>query len=200
MLVIIASNNKHKLEEIKKILPQEIDIQSLTELGFHDDIEESGSTFEENAFIKAKVIYDHFHLPCLSDDSGLEVEALDNAPGVYSARYAGEPVDHEKNIDKLLAELGNKTNRNARFRTVLCFIDSAGQVTYFSGKVNGTITVERRGDNGFGYDPVFIPDGYSKTFAQMDASLKNSISHRANALDKFKDFIKTHDLTLGPES
>jgi XTP/dITP diphosphohydrolase len=190
MKIIFATNNIHKLDEVKAILGSEIEVQGLKEIGLNEEVEETGSTFEENARLKAQAVFHKIKVPCLSDDSGLEVEALGNAPGVYSARFAGEPVDHEKNIDKLLKSLNEMNNRKARFRTVLCYIDAEGKEEFFTGTVEGYITHEQRGEKGFGYDPVFIPNGYDKTFAQMSSSEKNSISHRARALEKFKQYIE----------
>jgi XTP/dITP diphosphohydrolase len=190
MIIILATNNKHKVDEVKAILQNTAELKTLDELGFQDEIEESGKTFEENARIKARVIFSRYGLPCLSDDSGLEVEALNNEPGVYSARFSGLPVDHERNIDMLLEKLQGIQNRKAQFRTVLCYIDPGGKEFFFEGKVEGHIATERKGSSGFGYDPVFIPDGFDLTFAEMTAQEKNAISHRGRALAEFKNFMK----------
>ena len=189
MNLIFATHNRHKLEEVKSILGNKYEIAGLTAMNFHEEILETGTTFEENAVLKAKAIFEKLHIPCFSDDRGLEVEALGNAPGVFSARYSGEPTNHERNIDKLLQALDNHQNRKARFRTVICYIDINGIEHFFSGIVNGHIIHERRGAKGFGYDPVFIPDGYEKTFAEMQPEEKNNISHRASAMEEFTKFL-----------
>lgn len=189
MEIIIASSNIHKLHEIRKILPKSCIIFSMSEAGINDEIEETGSTFHENALIKAQHIYSLTNKNSLADDSGLEVYSLNNEPGVYSARYAGEPSNAENNIDKLLLNLTGIEQRMARFVTVLCFFSKQGSVNYFEGEVKGNITTEKKGGNGFGYDPVFIPDGYTKTFAEMTDEEKNNISHRANALRNFEAFL-----------
>jgi len=190
MEIILASSNNHKLQEIRKILPKSCILLPMKEVGISDDIEETGSTFHENALIKAQHIYDLTNKSSLADDSGLEVYYLNNEPGVFSARYAGEPSNTENNIDKLLFNLTGIEKRMARFVTVLCFFSEKGSINYFEGEVKGKITFERKGTNGFGYDPVFIPDGYTKTFAEMTDEEKNSTSHRAVALRKFKAFLK----------
>ena len=184
MEIVFATNNHHKLEEVRQILGNNFKLLTLQDIDFNEEIEETESTFEGNALLKAQIIYEKFKLPCFSDDSGLEVEALDNAPGVYSARYAGDHGNHEKNMDKLLRELDDKTNRKARFRTILCYINTDGKVNYFNGIINGVIAHERRGMRGFGYDPVFIPDGYELSFAEMTPGEKNKISHRALAVQE----------------
>ncbi len=189
MDLILATNNNHKIEEVKALLPVIYKLLSLKDIGCNEDIEETADTFEGNALLKARYLYEKYHLPCFSDDSGLEVMELNWAPGVFSARYAGEHGNHEKNMDKLLQSLDGKTNRAARFRTVLCYIDTNGNETYFNGIINGTITHEKRGSGGFGYDPLFIPDGYQKTFAEMNPEEKNLISHRALAVKEFAAFL-----------
>ncbi len=189
MDLIFATNNNHKIEEVKALLPVIYKLLSLKDIGCNEDIEETADTFEGNALLKARYLYEKYHLPCFSDDSGLEVMELNWAPGVFSARYAGEHGNHEKNMDKLLQSLDGKTNRAARFRTVLCYIDTNGNETYFNGIINGTITHEKRGSGGFGYDPLFIPDGYQKTFAEMNPEEKNLISHRALAVKEFAAFL-----------
>lgn len=162
----------------------------MKEVGITADIAETGNTFHENAFIKAQYIYNLKNKSVLADDSGLEVTALNNEPGVYSSRYAGEPSDSIKNTDKLLNKLKGIAERSARFVTVLCYVSPNG-VVYFEGSVEGNITTEKRGTNGFGYDPVFIPNGFDRTFAEMTFSEKNKISHRAKALKKFGLFLET---------
>lgn len=187
--LVFATNNKHKLEEIRAILGSKIDILSLDDINCHEDIPETADTLEGNAQIKAKFVYDHYHLDCFADDTGLEVEALNGAPGVFSARYAGgEGHDSEANMKKLLSEMQDKTNRKARFRTVIAFIEQ-GEIRLFEGIVNGCITEEKHGDSGFGYDPIFRPDGFSETFAEMGNEAKNQISHRANAVKKLCEYL-----------
>lgn len=187
--LVFATNNKHKLEEIRAILGSKIDILSLDDINCHEDIPETADTLEGNAQIKAQFVYDHYHLDCFADDTGLEVEALNGAPGVFSARYAGgEGHDSEANMKKLLSEMQNKTNRKARFRTVIAFIEQ-GEIRLFEGIVNGCITEEKHGDSGFGYDPIFRPDGFSETFAEMGNEAKNQISHRANAVKKLCEYL-----------
>jgi len=188
--LVFATNNQHKLEEVKSILGDSFQLMSMQDIGFNDDVEETESTFEGNAYLKAKAIFDQFKLPCFSDDSGLEVEILNNAPGVYSARYAGEHGNHDKNMDKLLTELLLKENRNARFRTVICYIDGNGLTSYFNGIITGQIANERHGEKGFGYDPIFKPDGFNITFAEMDAAEKNIISHRAIAVKELFNYLQ----------
>ncbi len=187
--LIIASNNKHKIEEIKSILGNRFDLLSMEEIGFYDDIIEDGNTFEENALIKARTIHHKFNCNCFADDSGLVIPSLNNEPGIYSARYAGEPVNHEKNIDKVLLKLQGKTNREAKFISVIALIID-GVEYLFRGEVNGRIRHERVGKNGFGYDPIFEPEGYQITFAEMNDLQKNEISHRARALDQMEKYLQ----------
>jgi len=188
--LIFATNNKHKLTEIQAITQNNILIRSLNEIGCTEDIPETADTLEGNALLKAEYIYNTYKKNCFADDTGLEVEALDGRPGVYSARFAGSAHDFEANIDKVLHELEGFVNRKARFRTVIALIID-GSVQYFEGIVDGVIIAKRRGIKGFGYDPVFLPDGYSDTFAEMPLSEKNKISHRAKAVNKLVDFLKT---------
>lgn len=183
--LVVASNNKHKIEEIKYILADRFDLVSMEEIGFTEDIIEDADTFIDNAFIKARTIHQKFNCNCFADDSGLMIEALNNEPGVYSARYAGEPVDHQKNIDKVLQKMQNIENRNAKFVTVIALILD-GEEYHFEGEVLGTIRRERSGTKGFGYDPIFEPIGYNITFAEMTEEQKNAISHRARALAKME--------------
>jgi XTP/dITP diphosphohydrolase len=199
MKIVFATNNKHKLEEIRSILGDSIEVLSLNDIGCDVDIPETGTTLEENALQKAQYVYDHYHIDCFADDTGLEVDALNGAPGVYSARYAGDGHDSEANMSKLLHELEGKKNRHARFRTVIALIQkrnvcpcgctSIQQVHYFEGIVEGEIIRERKGTTGFGYDPIFQPDGYDKTFAELGSEIKNHISHRARATAKLCEFI-----------
>ena len=209
MKIVFATNNEHKLSEIRAILGPSFDVVSLADIGCHEDIPETGQTLEENALMKAEYIYNKYHLSCFADDTGLEVEALNGAPGVYSARYAaivpaGEPAgpshDSEANMARLLRELANNNNRKARFRTVIALIEkkdvcpcgctSIKVVHKFEGIVNGEITREKSGAEGFGYDPIFRPDGYDKTFAELGLDIKNQISHRARAVAKLAEFLE----------
>ncbi len=183
--LVIASNNKHKIEEIKAIIGNRFDLLSMNDIGFHEDIVEDADTFIGNALIKARTIYNKFQLNCFADDSGLIVESLNNEPGVYSARYAGEPTNHENNINKVLDKLKGIENRKAKFVSVIALIID-GQEFLFEGEVEGTIRKEKKGSNGFGYDPIFEPKGYQVTFAEMSEVEKNNISHRAKALAKME--------------
>ena len=202
MKIVFATNNEHKLSEVRGILGNEMEVLSLKDIGCDVDIPETGTTLEENALQKAQYVYDHYHIDCFADDTGLEVDALDGAPGVYSARYAGEGHDSEANMTKLLKELGENNNRKARFRTVIALIQkknvcpcgctSIKEVHQFEGIVNGEIIHERRGGEGFGYDPIFQPDGYDQTFAELGMDIKNHISHRARAVAKLAEFLKNN--------
>lgn len=192
MKIVFATNNSHKLSEIRQILGYNIEVLSLSDIGCHDDIPETAQTLEGNALQKAQYVYDHYHISCFADDTGLEVDALGGAPGIYSARYAGEAHDSEANMSKLLAELGENNNRKARFRTVIALLLIDGENTnthLFEGMAPGTIIRERRGSEGFGYDPIFQPEGYDATFAQLGPDIKNKISHRAKAVEKLADFL-----------
>lgn len=189
MKFVLASANPHKVSEIRKILGDSSELLTPNDLGETREIPEDGSTLTENALQKAHFMYEAYGHPSIADDSGLEVEALNNEPGVYSARYAGEQKNSDDNIDLLLKNLAGHTNRKARFRTVIAYVGPKGEYT-FEGTVEGTILTERHGTGGFGYDPVFLPDGYDKTFAEMTAAEKNAISHRARALEKFAAFLK----------
>ncbi|MBK7806170.1 MAG: RdgB/HAM1 family non-canonical purine NTP pyrophosphatase [Saprospiraceae bacterium] len=186
--LIFATNNLHKLEEIRLILP-DFRILGLKDIGLYQEIAETGATLEENALIKASYLYDKTGLPSLSEDTGLEVFCLNLAPGVHTARYAGDSKNPALNMDKLLREMLGKEDRKARFRTVIAYVTNDG-VQYFEGLVNGEIATLKSGNKGFGYDPIFIPDGHEKTFADLDANIKNKISHRANAVNKLIDFLK----------
>ncbi len=187
--LIFATNNKHKLEEVSHILHDKYKLISLSELGYTDDIPETEPTLEGNASLKAWHIYNKYNSDCFADDTGLEVDALNGAPGVYSARYAGETHDFDLNTSKLLENLKGETNRQARFRTVVSLIIN-GKEYRFEGILEGRIINEKRGIHGFGYDPVFIPDGYAQTIAELPPDLKNKISHRALAMQKMADFLK----------
>lgn len=187
--LVFATNNAHKLEEIRAILGDKVEILSLNDINCHADIPETADTLQGNAALKAQYIYENYGLDCFADDTGLEVEALNGAPGIYSARYAGgEGHDSEANMKKLLSEMQDKENRRARFRTVICLIEG-GKEHFFEGIVNGSIIRERKGGAGFGYDPVFMPDGYSETFAEMGNDEKNKISHRARAVQKLCEYL-----------
>jgi XTP/dITP diphosphohydrolase len=188
--LVFATNNLHKLEEVAAKIEGRIKILSLDDIGCHDDIAETGATFRENASIKSNYIYDKYHLNCFGDDSGLQVDALDGEPGVYSARYAGKHGNHEANIDKILANLEGVDNRKARFITVISLLWD-GKEYFFEGTVEGSIRHERSGEKGFGYDPIFQPDGYTVTFAEMSLDEKNRISHRARAVEKLVAFLGT---------
>lgn len=196
MKLVFATNNKHKLSEIRSILRNKVEILSLNDINCDVDIPETADTLEGNALIKAKYIYDHYKMSCFADDTGLEVDALDGEPGVFSARYGGgEGHDSEANMTKLLSKLGQNNNRHAQFRTVIALIecDDKGEnqiIHQFEGIVKGTITHERKGGAGFGYDPIFIPDGYQETFAELGDDIKNKISHRARAVSKLAEYFK----------
>ena len=191
MKLVLASNNKHKLEEMRAILGNDIEILSLSDINCHDEIPEEQDTIEGNAMQKAHYIHDKFGVDCFADDTGLEEECLGGEPGVYSARYAGEHPTFADNIAKLLANMDGKENRKARFRTAIALILN-GEEHIFEGEVNGQIIKEYRGHNGFGYDPVFLPDGYSQTFAELPAEIKNKISHRGNAAKKLAEFLNNY--------
>ncbi|MGZ3873990.1 MAG: non-canonical purine NTP diphosphatase [Mucilaginibacter sp.] len=186
--LVFATNNAHKLQEVAAKIKGEITLLSLEDIGCADDIAETGTTFRENASIKSRYVYNTYRLDCFGDDSGLEIDALNGEPGVYSARYAGRHGDHDANMDKVLAKLGAAENRKARFRTVISLI-WRGREHFFEGTVEGTIRHERAGSAGFGYDPIFQPDGYYITFAEMSLEEKNSISHRARAMEKLVAFL-----------
>lgn len=187
--LVFATNNQHKLEEVRAVLADKLEIVSLNELGCFDDIPETADTLEGNALIKAQYIYEKFGLDCFADDTGLEVDALGGEPGVYSARYAGEDSNAQNNMHKLLKNLGENSNRTAHFRTVIALIEG-DETRYFEGKINGEIAYEPRGDAGFGYDPIFIPEGYNISFAEIGAEVKNTISHRALAVGKLTEYLK----------
>lgn len=189
MEIIVATGNKHKLDEIIPLIPSSIKLLTLKDINFNDDIPENEPTLEGNALAKARFIYQLTGKNCLADDTGLEVNALNDEPGVFSARYAGEEKDSEKNMAKLLSALSGKNNRKARFRTVMALI--LNQKEYlFEGIVSGEILMEKRGEKGFGYDPIFQAEGFDKSFAEMSLDDKNKISHRALATQKVADFLK----------
>ena len=187
--LVFATNNAHKLDEVRQILGDRVEVFSLNDINCHADIPETADTLEGNARQKAEYIYKNYGMDCFADDTGLEVEVLNGAPGVYSARYAGgEGHDSEANMRKLLAELQGKSDRRAQFRTAICLIEG-GKEHLFEGVVKGCIIEERRGGSGFGYDPVFVPEGYDETFAEMGNEEKNKISHRARAVQKLCEYL-----------
>jgi XTP/dITP diphosphohydrolase len=185
-----ASNNKHKLEEISQVVGGYVDLLSLNDIKCFEELPETRDTMEGNSLQKAAYVLDHYHVPCFADDSGLEVEALKGAPGVYSARYAGDHRSNEDNIDLLLRNLYGDTNRRARFRSVITLVGLDEKPVYFEGIIPGTIIAGRRGTGGFGYDPVFVPEGHNRTFAEMSLEEKNAMSHRALAVRKLADYLK----------
>ena len=188
--LVFATNNAHKLEEVAAKIEGQIKLLSLNDINCTDDIAETGETFRENASIKSHYIYNKYKLDCFGDDSGLEIDELNGEPGVYSARYAGEHGNHDANINKVLLSLQNVVDRKARFRTVISLIWN-GDEHFFEGAIEGTIRHERAGSEGFGYDPIFQPDGYDVTFAEMSLDEKNKISHRAVAMEKLVEFLNS---------
>lgn len=189
MKIVFATNNRHKIEEVKKILPPDIKLLTLFDIGCEEDLPETGNTFEQNAAQKARYIHDKYGYDCFADDSGLEADALHGRPGVYSARYAGTNSTSTANITKLLSELNKEENRKAKFRTVIALMIGE-ETSYFEGEIKGEITLRERGSNGFGYDPVFVPEGFHVTFAEMAPELKNKISHRAVAVKGLIDYLR----------
>lgn len=189
MELVFASNNEHKVNEVRAIAGSAIILKSLNDIACFDDIPETGSTFEENAGQKSRYIFERYHCDCFADDSGLEIDALNGEPGVYSARYSGSR-DFEQNMQLVLDRLEGQKNRTARFRTVISLILN-GKEHLFEGSIEGKITLQRSGSKGFGYDPIFQPDGYEISFAEMDPAEKNRISHRAIAVEKLISFLKT---------
>ena len=190
--LVFVTNNNHKLAEAKAILNNKVEICSLKDIACFDEIAETGSTLNENAEIKANYIFERFNCDTFADDTGLEVDTLNGAPGVYSARYAGEDGNAAKNIEKLLKELKGEKNRKAQFRTVIALIEN-GKKHFFEGKIEGKIKKKQKGNGGFGYDSVFIPDGYDKTFAELAPEVKNSISHRAKAMQLLVDYFNNKE-------
>ena len=190
--IVFATNNAHKLSEVRAVLGGDYEIVTLREVGITEDIPETGATLDENASLKARYVYERTGLDCFADDTGLEVEALNGAPGVHSARYATDGHDFKANNRKLLRELEGVTNRRARFRTVISLIRD-GEEQQIEGIVSGVIATEESGSEGFGYDPLFIPDGHTVTFAEMSAEEKNAISHRGRAVAKLVEFLQTEN-------
>ena len=187
--LVFATHNENKLKEVRQMLGDKFELLSLTDIGCHDEIEETAETLEGNALIKARYVKDKFGYDVFADDTGLEVDALNGAPGVYSARYAGDGKNSEDNMSKLLKELSGKEDRSARFRTTVSLI-LGDEEHIFEGIVNGAITTERSGSEGFGYDPVFRPEGFAVTFAEMPGAEKNNISHRGRAVRKLVSFLQ----------
>ncbi|TBW29018.1 non-canonical purine NTP diphosphatase [Gramella sp. KN1008] len=188
MKLVLATHNKNKFIEIRSLLPEHIELLSLDDIGCKEDIEETGDTIDENAIIKAEYVRNHYGYDCFADDTGLEVESLAGAPGVYSARYAGDEKNDEANISKLLNQLEERNDRTARFKTVIA-LKLNGHENLFTGICEGSIINEKRGNNGFGYDPVFLPKGYDKTFAEMNLEEKSKISHRARAFRALVEYL-----------
>ena len=188
--LVFATNNKHKLHEVSEILRDSVLIKSLSDMGLEGDIPETADTLQGNALQKAQWVWDRTHTDCFADDTGLEVEALGGAPGVYSARYAGEHCSFDDNINKLLSALDGNPDRRACFRTVICLIEN-GAPRYFEGRVDGIILTERYGTDGFGYDPVFMPDRFAVSFAEMPLDVKNMISHRGIAVKRLVEYLST---------
>lgn len=187
--LVFATNNIHKLDEVREVVGDSFEILSLKDIGCNEDIEETGTTLEENALIKVRYIKEKYGYDCFGDDTGLEVDALNGAPGVYSARYAGDGHDAKANMKKLLSEMYGVANRKASFRSVIALIFE-GKEYLFEGKIDGVIIKDERGSEGFGYDPLFMPNGYDKTFAELGNDVKNEISHRALAVKALIDFFK----------
>ena len=188
MKIVFASNNKNKIQEIKNQLPKEIELVSLEDIGCFEDIPETAETIEGNAILKANYVTERYNLPCFADDTGLEIEALNNEPGVYSARYAGEQRDSNDNMDKVLEKLMDIENRKAQFKTVIA-LNLNNEQYLFTGIVKGNIGIEKVGNDGFGYDPIFTPENHSITFAEMDLNQKNEISHRGRAVKQLIEFL-----------
>lgn len=193
MQLCFATNNAHKIEEVQALLGKQFNVVSLQEVGCNEELAEDQETIEGNSLQKAQYVFDNYQVDCFADDTGLEVEALNGAPGVYSARYAGPQRKAEDNMNLLLANLSGKKNRKARFRTVVTLITKQG-THQFEGVLPGTIINERRGTQGFGYDPVFLPENSSRTLAEMNLEEKNTLSHRARAIEKLVVFLKEHHL------
>jgi XTP/dITP diphosphohydrolase len=189
MKLVFASNNANKIKEIQQLVPSSIQIVSLQDIGCTEDIPETADTIEGNAILKANYVTEKYGFSCFADDSGLEVDALNGEPGVYSARYAGQPKSDDNNMNKLLLNLKDKTNRKANFKTVIC-LNINGEQHLFTGIINGKIIDEKVGTNGFGYDPIFVADGYTKTFAELTMEEKSNISHRGKAVKKLVAFCK----------
>lgn len=189
--LVFATGNSHKLQEVQGLFKEGFALSCLKDVNITEEIPETADNLVDNALQKAWYVYKKCGIPCFADDTGLEVEALDGAPGVYSARYAGEQKDSRLNMLLLLKNMSGKTNRNARFRTIIAYIDENAQEHIFEGEIRGKIIENMAGENGFGYDPIFVPEGYDKTFAQLSSEIKNTISHRARAMEKFLSYINS---------
>ncbi|MCF8321073.1 MAG: non-canonical purine NTP diphosphatase [Flavobacterium sp.] len=189
MKIVFASNNKNKIHEIQSMLPENIQIVSLESIGCFEEIPETAATIDGNAILKANYITQNYGLDCFADDTGLEVDSLNGQPGVYSARYAGEQKNADDNMNRLLEELSNKSNRNAQFKTVIA-VNLKGNQCLFTGIASGEITLEKKGTGGFGYDPIFKPSGYENTFAELSLEVKNEISHRGKATKLLIEFLQ----------
>lgn len=189
MKLVFATHNEHKFKEVQVLLPKHVHLLSLNDIGCTKDIPETGNTLEENAQLKADYVTTHYRYPCFADDTGLLVDALNGAPGIYSARYAGPKKDAHANMDKLLQELKGKNERSARFKTVIA-LNLENKNILFNGIVEGSIILQKRGNEGFGYDPIFQPDGYDQTFAELPMEVKNTIGHRGKAIQQLIDFLK----------
>ncbi|PKA96668.1 XTP/dITP diphosphohydrolase [Flavobacteriaceae bacterium MAR_2009_75] len=190
MKLVFATHNQNKFLEVKRLVPQHITLYSLDDISCYEDIPETGNTLEENAKIKADYVTEKYDIPCFADDTGLLVDALNGQPGVYSARYAGPQKNTDDNMNKLLIELNERKDRNAHFKTVIA-LNLNGEQVIFNGKVEGEITLEKQGNKGFGYDPIFKPKGYSSTFAQLSVDLKNKIGHRGKAINQLITYLQT---------
>lgn len=196
MKICFATNNTHKVKEVAALLPPLFRLVTLSEIGCFEELPEEQDTLEGNSFQKASYVFERYSFACIADDTGLEVDALDGRPGVYSARYAGPQADSTENVRKLMKEMQDKTNRSARFRTVISLIEPSGRSVQFEGVVEGEITLGLSGTAGFGYDPVFRPEGYKKTFAEMTANEKNAISHRGIAVGKLVEYLKSEEKSI----
>ncbi len=190
MILCFATNNAHKLDEVRPLLAGSFELKTLADIGCHEELPETGDSLDANAAQKARYVWEHYGVACFADDTGLEVSALHGAPGVYSARYAGPERDSAANTRKLLTELTGHADRSARFRTVVAYIDASGAMHSFEGTVEGQIMPDLRGTGGFGYDPVFRPDGYTETFAELPLAEKNSIGHRGRAVARLAEFLR----------
>ena len=191
MTLCFATNNAHKLDEVRPLLSSRFELKTLADIDCHEELPETGDTLEANALQKARYVWEHYRVPCFADDTGLEVAALDGAPGVYSAHYAGPARDAAANVQKLLTELTGHPDRSARFRTVIAYIDPNGREWQFEGTVPGRLTEAPRGPGGFGYDPVFQPDGFAETFAELPLEVKNRIGHRGRAVAALVQWLTT---------
>ena len=187
--LVFATGNIHKLQEVQGLFKEGFALSCLKDVNITEEIPETADNLVDNALQKARYVYEKCGIPCFADDTGLEVDALGGAPGVYSARYAGEQKDSKLNMLLLLKNMNGNTNRNARFRTIIAYIDENAQEHIFEGEIKGKIIENMAGTNGFGYDPIFVPEGYDKTFAELSSEIKNTISHRARAMEKFLSYI-----------